>query len=772
VDGKLDSSILPSLALSTTFVVTSETEMLALSATNGNIAIRTDINKTFILKATPASVLTNWQELLSSAAITSVNGKTGTVTLTPSDVGAVPTTRNIGVGAGLTGGGTLDSDVTLGVNLTTSGGNNGTATTVARGDHTHANVIASGASGLMNGTDKAKLDGISAGANKTTSSTTNGNIKVDNVETIVYTHPSGDGNLHVPATGTTNNTKILKAGSTAGSIAWGVVDWTELSNKPTAFTPSTHTHAFTDITGSLTATQHGTQTDGTLHAIATASVNGFMSSTDKTKLDGIAANANNYVHPNHTGDVTSTGDGATVIANGAVTLSKMANMATSSIIGRITSGVGSPEILTPSQVRTILNVADGANNYIHPAGDGNLHVPATGTTSTNKVLMAGSTAGSLSWSFVDWNDIVNKPSTYALSTASSTVLGGVKIGANVNIDGTGVISVAAPYVHPAGDGNLHVPATSTINNNKVLKAGVTAGSISWGVVDWSEVTSKPTTLSGYGVTDACSTGLSNEIVHSTNDTIFSSKLVTDTNYRFELYMSGDMHWGIGTSLSDTNLYRSNIGELKTDGSFVASTSLTVNGAINYGKQSSAPIGVEGAMYYDTFTKVWNFHNGTSWAAFGSGTGGSVDATANYAWTGLHDFSNGITIGTDVNLYRSIANTLKTDDSVVIDKTLVVNGTGLGSLATIFNVANKFTITGDGTVTAGGGNWTVDASGVGDFYGSMMFHGGISIDSAGLTSSVDLETTVGGKGIVMKTPDGTKRYRVRIDNSGSLVTELI
>jgi hypothetical protein len=178
------------------------------------------------------------------------------------------------------------------------------------------------------------------------------------------------------------------------------------------------------------------------------------------------------------------------------------------------------------------------------------------------------------------------------------------------------------------------------------------------------------------------------------------------------------------------------------------------------------------MYYDTFTKVWNFHNGTSWAAFGSGTGGSVDATANYAWTGLHDFSNGITIGTDVNLYRSIANTLKTDDSVVIDKILVVNGTGFGSLATIFNVTNKFTIAGDGTVTAGGGNWTVDASGVGDFYGSMMFHGGISIDSAGLTSSVDLETTVGGKGIVMKTPDGTKRYRVRIDNSGSLVTELI
>lgn len=34
-----------------------------------------------------------------------------------------------------------------------------------------------------------------------------------------YSHPTGDGNLHVPATGTSNNGKVLKAGSTAGSIS-------------------------------------------------------------------------------------------------------------------------------------------------------------------------------------------------------------------------------------------------------------------------------------------------------------------------------------------------------------------------------------------------------------------------------------------------------------------------------------------------------------------------------------------------------------------------
>lgn len=48
-----------------------------------------------------------------------------------------------------------------------------------------------------------------------------------------------------------------------------------------------------------------------------------MTSAERTKLSGIATSANNYTHPDHTGDVTSTADGATVIADGAVTSSKI-----------------------------------------------------------------------------------------------------------------------------------------------------------------------------------------------------------------------------------------------------------------------------------------------------------------------------------------------------------------------------------------------------------------------------------------------------------------
>lgn len=87
-NGKLNTSVLPAIAISDTFVVASQEAMLALTAEVGDIAIRTDLSKSFILKEDGASVLANWQELLTPTdAVTSVAGKTGVVTLVKSDVG-------------------------------------------------------------------------------------------------------------------------------------------------------------------------------------------------------------------------------------------------------------------------------------------------------------------------------------------------------------------------------------------------------------------------------------------------------------------------------------------------------------------------------------------------------------------------------------------------------------------------------------------------------------------------------------------------------------
>ncbi len=67
-----------------------EEEMLSLNIQKGDMCIRSDENKTYILQNEPATELQNWLELATPTdAVQPVNGKTGAVTLTHEDVRAV-----------------------------------------------------------------------------------------------------------------------------------------------------------------------------------------------------------------------------------------------------------------------------------------------------------------------------------------------------------------------------------------------------------------------------------------------------------------------------------------------------------------------------------------------------------------------------------------------------------------------------------------------------------------------------------------------------------
>lgn len=89
-NGKLKTAQLPAMSISDTFVVASQAAMLALTAEVGDVAVRTDLSKSFILTASPASTLGNWQELLTPPdTVLSVNGYTGAVNLQAGDVSAL-----------------------------------------------------------------------------------------------------------------------------------------------------------------------------------------------------------------------------------------------------------------------------------------------------------------------------------------------------------------------------------------------------------------------------------------------------------------------------------------------------------------------------------------------------------------------------------------------------------------------------------------------------------------------------------------------------------
>jgi len=86
-NGKLSDDVIPAIAITDTFEVATQNAMLALTAQVGDVAIRTDENKCYILSATPATEVTNWKLLRTPTdAVLSVNSLTGAVTLTTANI--------------------------------------------------------------------------------------------------------------------------------------------------------------------------------------------------------------------------------------------------------------------------------------------------------------------------------------------------------------------------------------------------------------------------------------------------------------------------------------------------------------------------------------------------------------------------------------------------------------------------------------------------------------------------------------------------------------
>ena len=75
--GKVPAAQLPAIAITDTFVVASEVAMLALTVEVGDVCVRTDLSQSFILRATPGSVLGNWQLLEGPAGPAGPTGPAG-----------------------------------------------------------------------------------------------------------------------------------------------------------------------------------------------------------------------------------------------------------------------------------------------------------------------------------------------------------------------------------------------------------------------------------------------------------------------------------------------------------------------------------------------------------------------------------------------------------------------------------------------------------------------------------------------------------------------
>lgn len=320
-----------------------------------------------------------------------------------------------------------------------------------KGGSVHADVTTT-TSGFMSAVDKVKLNGVATNANN-------------------YSHPTGDGNLHVPATGTSNNGKVLKVGSTAGSLAWGTLTSTDV--------------------GAL-ATSHEGQ-GGTVHADVTTTVSGFMSAADKTKLNGIATGANKVESSTTNGNIKVNGTETNVYTHPTGTNPH----------GATKADIGLSNVTNDSQVkRSEMGVANGVST-----------LDANGV---NKQPPISHASTGTSYGVADTSNYGHVKVGNGIAASSGTI--SVDVGDGVVLSGN---SPNQKLVADVGTG-LTLEGTSPNRKIALANSGVTAGTYEKVTVDakgrvtsggdltasdipnipWSKITSgKPTTLEGYGITD-------------------------------------------------------------------------------------------------------------------------------------------------------------------------------------------------------------------------------------------------------------------------------
>ena len=152
--------------------------------------------------------------------------------------------------------------------------------------------------------------------------------------------------------------------------------------------------------------------------------------------------------------------------------------------------------ITQTMLDKLAGIAEGANKYVHPTTSGNKHIPSGGTSGQ---ILRWSADGTAAWG-ADNNTIY---SDMKGATASAAGVHGLvpapaagKQEQFLRGDGVWAAPPSASYTHPSSDVTAGTYRSVTVN----AQGHVTAGT-------------NPTTLAGYGITDAAAKNHNHDITY-------------------------------------------------------------------------------------------------------------------------------------------------------------------------------------------------------------------------------------------------------------------
>ena len=237
--------------------------------------------------------------------------------------------------------------------------------------------------------------------------------------------------------------------------------------------------------------------------VATQSTNGLMSAADKTKLDGIAENANNYTHPSYTArasglyKVTVDGTGhvsaATAVAKSDITALGIPESDTT-----YSAATTSAEGLMSAADKTKLDgVTAGANKYTHPSYtarasglykvtvDSTGHVSAAAAVDKSDITALGVPAQDTTYTHPRYT--ARASGLYKVTVDSTGHVSAVAAVDKSDITALGVPAQDTTYTHPrytarasglykvTVDSTGHVSAATAVTKSDITALGIPIG---------------------------------------------------------------------------------------------------------------------------------------------------------------------------------------------------------------------------------------------------------------------------------------------------------